>query len=117
MYGNAGIGSFDHLVGGGEQRWRHIEAQSLCRLEIDHQLELYGLLYRQVGWLCTPENSTGVDASQAISIAEAGSVAHQAAGRGSFAPWIGGRDRVACRKCNDLLSVAKNERITCNDEC
>ena len=85
------------------------EAESLCRLEIDHQFEFCGLLYRQVGWFCTPENSTGKDASQAISIGEAGSVAHQAAGHGSFAPWIGCRDRVAFRQCNDLLSVAKNE--------
>jgi hypothetical protein len=30
---------FDHLVGGGEQGWRHIEAQRPGGLEVDHELE------------------------------------------------------------------------------
>jgi hypothetical protein len=32
--------SFDHLVGDGEQRERHREAERLRSLEIDHDLEL-----------------------------------------------------------------------------
>ena len=31
---------FDHLVGAGEQRGRHLDAERLRGLEIDHQLEL-----------------------------------------------------------------------------
>jgi hypothetical protein len=30
---------FDHLVGGGEQRLRHGQAERLGGLEVDHQLE------------------------------------------------------------------------------
>ncbi len=35
---------FDHLVGAGEQRRRHLDAEGLRRRDIDHQLELRGLL-------------------------------------------------------------------------
>src|SRR5258708_24233440 len=38
----------DHLVGAGEQRSRDVEAESLRRLEVDHQLELGWQLHRQV---------------------------------------------------------------------
>src|ERR1700737_4475089 len=34
----------DHLVGAGEQRWRDGEAERLCGLEVNDQLEFLGLL-------------------------------------------------------------------------
>ena len=40
---------FDHLVGTGEQRWRHGYAEGLGCLEVDDQLELCRLFYRQIG--------------------------------------------------------------------
>src|ERR1043166_4285981 len=43
--------SLDHLVRLEEQRRRHREAKGLGGLEVDDQLELRGLLYRQVGGL------------------------------------------------------------------
>jgi hypothetical protein len=35
-----GAALFDHLIGAGEQRRRHVEAERLRRLEIDDQFEL-----------------------------------------------------------------------------
>src|SRR6516225_1893366 len=40
--------SFDHLVSTGEQRRRHLEAERLRCLEIDHQLVLRRRLHREV---------------------------------------------------------------------
>src|SRR5713101_1094839 len=50
-FGEAGLGTalFDHLVGAGEQRWRHNEAKRLGGLEVDDELELGGLFDRKFG--------------------------------------------------------------------
>jgi hypothetical protein len=42
---------FDDLVSAGEQGRRHVDAQLLRCLEVDHQLEFGRLLDRQVGGL------------------------------------------------------------------
>ena len=51
---------FDHLVGGGQQRFRDGKAERLGGLEVDDEI-IFGRLYdRQVRGSCTLENSTGV---------------------------------------------------------
>src|SRR4051794_15783818 len=42
---------FDHLVGATQQRERNADAKSLGRFKVDEQINLGGLLYRQVSRL------------------------------------------------------------------
>jgi hypothetical protein len=50
--------SFDHLVGAGEQRDGESEAQCLGGLEVDDELDLNGLLERQVSGFGALEDFT-----------------------------------------------------------
>jgi hypothetical protein len=43
--------SFDHSIGGGEERWRNGGVESLRGLEVDHLIELDRHLDRQAAWL------------------------------------------------------------------
>jgi hypothetical protein len=48
------------IVGGGQQRLRDCEAKRLGGLELDGQLDFYGLLDRQVGWFLAFKNAPGI---------------------------------------------------------
>jgi hypothetical protein len=44
----------DHLVGGGQKRFRDYQAERFSRVQIDEQLDLGRLLDRQIAWLVAP---------------------------------------------------------------
>src|SRR5436309_11515344 len=69
----------DHLVGAGEQRRRHVDAQHLRGLEVDYQFELGWLLHWQGRRLDALKNAAGIAANTTINVRNAGSVAHQPA--------------------------------------
>src|SRR4029077_16951344 len=72
-------GSFDHLVGLGEQRRRHFKAEHECRLGIDDQLELGCLHDRQVGGLRALKDAARIDADLTIGVRNIGSVTDEPA--------------------------------------
>src|SRR6266403_1448292 len=71
--------SFDHFVSELLKLQRDIEAECLCRLEIDHQLELGRLLDWQIGGLGALENLVHVGCRAPIQIRKVRSVGHKAA--------------------------------------
>src|SRR6266436_3248205 len=87
--------SFDDLVGAGEDRWRHGEAEGLGGAEIDDQLECGRLLDRQIGRLGALEDPSGVNADLAKYSGEARSIGDKAAGRDEFTQVIDRRNGVA----------------------
>src|SRR6516164_7445999 len=93
---------FDHLVGDGEQRWRHGEAKHPCGLRVNDKLKFCRLYHRQVGGFFALEDSAGIDAELTLSIRNIGSVAHESAGLGNLT--VGGchGNHVACRQGGEL---------------
>src|SRR6266581_4014823 len=77
--------SLDHLVGNREHARWNCEAEGFRSLKVDDQLELRGLLHRQIARLGPGQDPSGVDAGLTVGIRQAAAVAHQAAGRGELA--------------------------------
>src|SRR3954447_441447 len=101
---------FDNLVGSGEERWRHSEAECLRGLQVDHQLEFGRLQDRQIAWLGTFENAASIDADLAKHIGDTWSVACQASGGRKVAVFVNRGYRVTRRQCNELLAPADEQR-------
>src|SRR5262245_9300247 len=93
--------SLYNLVGAGEQRWRQRKAECLCRLEVDHQLELGWRLHREVGRLFALEDAVDVGGGTPVGVGSVRAVRDQSAIGNENAKRIDGRQPVASRKRDD----------------
>src|SRR5436305_5557630 len=108
--------SLDHLVGPLQRRLRHRETERPGGLQIDHKLERCRLLDRQIGWLGSLEDLSGINADLAIGSRAGRSIADQAASGGEFTPLIDRRNVMACCKRHELVTPAAEELIGADEQ-
>src|SRR5215813_10930418 len=82
---------FDHLVGAGEEHWRHGEAERLGCLEVDDELQLGRRLHWQIGRSLALEDAIDVGSSAAKLVDEFRSIGQQTAAGGIKARVIDSR--------------------------
>ena len=102
---------FDHLVGAGEQRRRHCEAERFGRLEVYDQFNFCGLLDRQISWLLTLEDAARVNAGMTIRVPNTACIAHESTGRGKLAIVVDRRHRTVEGQRGELFSPRIEEYV------
>src|SRR4051794_34401405 len=63
---------FDHVVGAGEERWRHGDPERLCGLQVDDECDFGRLLNGEIGRPLTFEYPSGINARLAIDSVRVG---------------------------------------------
>src|SRR6266478_6802454 len=106
---------FDHLVGGGDERRWHGEAERPGGLKVDHKLELGRRLNGQVGGFVALEDTIGIRRRTPKLTERVNSVGQQAADVSEETGPIDGRDTVASSQQSNLRAMADREGIRYHD--
>src|SRR6516225_1621289 len=101
----------DYLVSGHLQRQRQLHAECFGGLEINNQLNFCDLLHREIGWLFTIENATGIDTRLPPSVTNVRSIAHKTANCCVRGPGVHRWYGMAGRQRDDLIGMGKKETI------
>src|SRR4029077_5486192 len=108
--------SFNHFVGGREQRRRNGKAENPGGLGVDHELELCRLNDRKVSGLGASQDAAGIRPYLPIGIRNIATVAHHPADLGKLASRIYRRHPVShCRK-GQLEPPGVQERVLTDEQ-
>src|SRR5580704_16745378 len=102
---------FDHLVGGGDQRWRHGQAEHLGGLEVDHQLEARRLFYWEIARIGARHNFGNVPCGAPILFAKVCPIRDETSHIGKFSKSKYCRKPVLQREFRKLLFIKDHERV------
>jgi hypothetical protein len=106
----------NQVVGGREERFRHLDAERLGGREVDHQFELGRLHDRQVGGLGALEDVAGIDARLTKTVGDVGSVTYQPTCCDVITLRIGRRNPVVRRQGGQLHAAAGEESVASDEE-
>ena len=105
------LGSFDYFVGAGEQRGRHGEAERLCSLHVDNEIELGRLLDRNVSRLRPTQNLVNKLSSAPELVSLVRSVRHQTSRFNKLTEHVQCRQSCTDGKSVDLGAVGARDRV------
>src|SRR5262245_5028849 len=105
LRGQKAWNSLDQLISLCDELRRHFEPERLGGLEVDHQLELRGLLDGQVGGLGALQDLVHIGGSAPKHISKVRSIGHKAPGIDKLPPKVHGRQPVLCRQVHEASSL------------
>src|SRR5712691_6050386 len=106
----------DHLVRSRQQGWRDRQAERFCGPEIDHQLELGGLLDGEITRRRPFEDFVDINRRAAKQITQVSAVRHEAPGVEPLPKRPHGSQATLSRDLVDTSDVGKEERLTQDEQ-
>jgi hypothetical protein len=106
----------DHLVGAGEQRWRHIKTECLSRLKVDHQFELGRRLHGQIGRLLASQYAIDVTGRLPVLVNKIRPIRNQTAASCEVTSKVDSGQLVPSRERDNIIAVDHRPRPCRQDQ-